>query len=73
MHALLADVTVGVGTGERMHLRWGQLQAQATGYDKPEHVRVEFVPGSGDVLEFVIVNGKVEALVYDDLRFEKAR
>ena len=72
-HALLGDVTVGVGAGERMQLRWGQLQAPATGYDKPEHVRVEFVPGSGDVLEFVVANGKVEALVYDDLRFERAR
>jgi CubicO group peptidase (beta-lactamase class C family) len=71
-HALLGDVTVGVDGGEHMQLRWGQLQARATGYDKPEHVRVEFVPGSGDVLEFVIANGKVEALVYDDLRFEKA-
>jgi CubicO group peptidase (beta-lactamase class C family) len=72
LHALLGEVTVGVGAGERLQLRWGQLQAEATGYDKPEHVRVEFVPGSGDVLEFVVANGEVEALVYDDLRFEKA-
>ena len=49
------------------------LQAQATGYDKPDHVRVESVPGSGKVLEFAIVNGKVGALGYDDLRFEQAR
>lgn len=72
-HALLGDVTVVVGEGDHMQLRWGQLQAQATGYDKPEHVRVEFVPGSGDVLEFVVANGEVQALVYDDLRFEKTR
>ena len=56
-----------------MRLRWGQLQAEATGFDKPDQVRVEFVPGSGDVLEFVIADGKVKALVYDDTRFEKAR
>jgi len=73
VHALLGDLTVGVSADERMQLRWGQLQAEATGYDKPEHVRVEFVPGSGGVLEFVIANGKVEALVYDNLRFEKER
>jgi hypothetical protein len=42
VHALLGDITVDVGADERMQLRWGKLQAQATGYDKPEHVRVEF-------------------------------
>ena len=72
-HALLGEMTVAANAENRMQLRWGQLQAQATGYDKPEHVRVEFVPGSGDVLEFVIANGEVEALVYDDIRFEKTR
>lgn len=72
-HAALGDVTVEVEADGRMRLRWGQLQAEATGFDKPDQVRVEFVPGSGDVLEFVIADGKVEALVYDDTRFEKAR
>lgn len=72
-HAALGDVTVEVEADGRMRLRWGQLQADATGFDKPDQVRVEFVPGSGDVLEFVIADGKVKALVYDDTRFEKAR
>ena len=72
-HAALGDVTVEVEADGRMRLRWGQLQAEATGFDKPDQVRVEFVPGSGDVLEFVIADGKVKALVYDDTRFEKAR
>ena len=67
-----SSATVGDGCRSGL-MRQGRLQAQATGYDKPEHVRIEFVPGSGDVLEFVIANGKVDALVYDDLRFEKAR
>lgn len=72
-HPSLGEVTVSVDAEDGMHLRWGQLRAEATGFDKPDHVRVEFVPGSGEVLAFVATNGTVEAMVYDDLRLEKAR
>jgi len=70
-HALLGEVTVSDGPDNVMQMHWGQLQAVATGYDKPDHVRIEFVPNSGNVLEFIVKDGKPEALVFDGLRFVK--
>ena len=49
------------------------MQAVASGYDKPDHVRIELVPNSGNVLEFVVKDGEVEALVLDGMRFGKVR
>ena len=53
-------------------MRQGRLQAQATGYARPEHVRVEILPGPATCSNFVIADRKVEALVHDELRFERA-
>ena len=64
-------VTLQADDGLAVH--WGQLQAVASGYDKPDHVRIELVPNSGNVLEFVVKDGEVEALVLDGMRFGKVR
>jgi CubicO group peptidase (beta-lactamase class C family) len=72
-HPLLGDITVALEADDALVLRWGQLQATATGYDRPEHVRVELVPGSGEVVEFIAANGQVEALQLDGMRFDKLR
>ena len=72
-HADLGEVSVTVQAGGALALGWGQLQAVASGYDKPDHVRVEFVPNSGQVVEFIVEDGRVDALAFDGLRFDKAR
>lgn len=72
-HADLGEVVVTLQADDRLALRWGQLQAVASGFDKPDHVRIEFVPNSGNSLEFVVKDGKAEALVLDGMRFGKAR
>lgn len=73
VHADLGEMSVTRQDDDALALRWGQLQAVASGYDKPDHVRVEFVPNSGQVLEFVVDAGKVEALVLDGMRFDRVR
>ncbi|QNN69752.1 serine hydrolase [Thermomonas carbonis] len=73
VHADLGEMTVSLQAGDTLAMRWGQLQAVASGYDQPEHVRIELVPNSGNVLEFVVDAGKVEALVLDGMRFDKQR
>ena len=73
VHADLGDVVVTLQADDGLALRWGQLQAVASGYDKPDHVRVELVPNSGNVLEFVVKDGKAEAIVLDGMRFAKTR
>ena len=72
VHAGLGEMTVSLQADDTLALRWGQLQAIASGFDKPDHVRVELVPNSGNVLEFVIDVGQVEALVLDGMRFDKS-
>lgn len=73
VHADLGEMTVTLQADDAIALRWGQLQAIASGYDKPDHVRVELVPNSGNVLEFVVKDGTVDALVLDGMRFARAR
>ena len=73
VHADLGEMSVTRQDDDALALRWGQLQAVASGYDKPDHVRVEFVPNSGQVLEFVVDAGKVQGLVLDGMRFDKVR
>lgn len=72
IHPELGEVAVTHAADDALALRWGQLQAVASGFDAPERVRVEFVPNSGIVLEFVVEDGAVEALVIDGLHFRKA-
>lgn len=38
--------------GERLHLRQGALQALAEPFTQPDSVRVEFVPGRGEPIQF---------------------
>jgi hypothetical protein len=72
IHADLGEMTVTLQTNDAIALRWGQLHAIASGFDKPDHVRVELVPNSGNVLEFVVKDGRVDALLLDGMRFGKA-
>jgi len=72
-NALLGDMTVGLNDNDQLILRWGQLAAIATGYDKQDHVRVEFSPNAGEVVAFVVKDGQVEAIDVDGMTFEKAR
>lgn len=69
----LGEMTVTLRADDALVLRSGQLQAVASGFDKPDHVRIEFVPNSGEVLAFAVRDGEVEALVLDGMRFVKAR
>ena len=73
VHADLGEVGVTLQADDAIALRWGQLHAIASGYDKRDHVRVELVPNSGNVLEFVVKTGEVEALMLDGMRFGKVR
>jgi CubicO group peptidase (beta-lactamase class C family) len=70
-HPLLGDIEIDTAADGTLALHWGQLTAAATGYDQPEQVRIEFVPGSGEVMRFELAHGQVEALVLDHLVFRK--
>ena len=69
-NTLLGDMTVEL-VDDRMVIRWGRLAAVATGYEEPDHVRVEFAPNSGEVLAFTAKDGNVDAIAFDRMVFTR--
>ena len=58
----------------RAHVRNGVLESVAEIYDGDKHaLRVEIVPGSGVVLQFVEGGGKLLAVTYAGQRYERAQ
>jgi hypothetical protein len=72
-HPLLGDITIGLDAADAMQVRWGRLAAIATAYDHEDHVRVEFVPNSGDVLAFVLHGDRIDAIAFEGMTFKKIR
>ena len=70
-HPLLGEVTVALGDDDTLAFRWGRLAATATGYAEPDHVRVELVPNSGNVVAFGLAHGAVATLRLDGMTFAK--
>lgn len=58
--------------GESIGVRLGQLRCVAEPYTEPNSIRVEMVPGQGEVVRFgVDDDGKVIGMEYDETRFMK--
>lgn len=70
-HPLLGTVQVRLLDGGVLAFDWGVLQAVATAYDDPDTARVEFVPGSGQVVAFEVADGHASAITFDGLRFAR--
>jgi len=70
-NALLGDMMVTLNDEQKLQIRWGKLNAVATGYDKKDVVRVEFSPNSGDFLSFVVNEDKVDAINFEKMHFKK--
>ncbi len=52
-------------------LRIGNLWAAATPFTRPERMRVEFIPGRGEVIGFELDGDRVVRARYDDDVFER--
>ena len=52
-----------------LEVRMGNLHCRAEAFTKPETMRVELVPGRGEVFLFQPAEGTVEQLVYDGVAF----
>jgi hypothetical protein len=55
----------------RLHLALGPIEPAAEFYTRPEAVRVEFDPGSGEVVQF-FVSRRADSLSYDGFVFRRA-
>jgi len=72
-HATLGDITLTLDQAQRPVLRWGRLVATATGAEQRDHLRIEWVPNSGEFVAFEVADGEVKALVFDRIVFDKSR
>ena len=57
--------------GSPLAVRFGRLHDIATAFPRPETARVELIPGRGQVLQFVLDDSHVRALVWDGVTFER--
>jgi len=69
---LLGRMTVELDKDNKPLVRWGKLAVVATGFDRSDHVRVEFSPNSGDLVAFLVKEGKVDAISFADATFKRA-
>ncbi|MCO6475349.1 MAG: beta-lactamase family protein [Phaeodactylibacter sp.] len=60
-------------TSDALNVSIGNLHCSATPYTAENSIRIELVPGSGEVLFFNLDGGKVTAFRYDDAVFRKVR
>lgn len=70
-HALLGDLIVTPEGPQGLRLRWGRLDAVATGGEETDQIRVEFVPNSGQWLAFAVKGEQVESIGFDGMAFRK--
>lgn len=66
---LLGEITVALNDTQEMVFHWGRLTATATAYEKPDHVRIELVPNSGDVVAFEVDGESIKSLSFDAMDF----
>jgi len=72
-HPLLGTIEVRNQTANQLSLHWGQLHTKATGFDRTDMVRVEWVPNSGRLVKFKLQDRQVKQLSFDDLIFTKVQ
>lgn len=70
-HDLLGDLKVTVDKDGHMQMSWGRLSATATGMDQTDQVRVEFVPNSGQVVNFNVENNQATHLTFSHMTFAR--
>ena len=70
-HPLLGTLEVRLRDDASLAIDWGVLHAVASAFDEAERMRVEFVPGSGQVVAFEVAADRPTALTFDGLRFTR--
>lgn len=68
---LLGTIQVTSSGKSHLHLEWGNLHADATGYDKPDVIRVALVPNSGNLVSFQVQKNAAQSLTLDGMVFTK--
>ena len=60
-------------TASALKVAIGNLQCVSTPFKNKESIRVELIPGSGEIIQFFIVNNKVSKLRYNGIYFKRIK
>ncbi len=60
-----------IGNEEQIEVKMGNLHCVATPFPKKNTIRVELVPGSGEVIQFIMEDGRIAAFETDGDVFRK--
>lgn len=72
-HPQLGEMTLSLNAQQQLVFRWGALQANATGFDTADELRLELVPNSGEVVKFGVEQNEVRQLTLSGMTFSKQR
>ncbi|TXH95744.1 MAG: serine hydrolase [Rheinheimera sp.] len=72
-HPQLGEMTLSLNDQQQLVFRWGALQANATGFDTADELRLELVPNSGEVVKFGVEQNEVRQLTLSGMTFSKQR
>jgi len=64
-HPLEGNIKIKLSTNNELLIQQGNLRATATAGVAEDSIRVEFIPGSGDILNFIIKNKSVKQINYE--------
>lgn len=67
---LFGTLTIDARDGA-LHVQNGNLRAGAEPFERPETIRLELIPGRGQLLVFEPAEGDVERVLYDDTVFTR--
>lgn len=70
-HPLYGDMVVSVSADDTIHLALGNLRGTAAAFTEQDALRVELIPGRGQLVFFNVESGAVKALRYDGQHFER--
>lgn len=70
-HPQLGTMYITLTNPDTFKVHWGTLHATLSAFEQADQARVEFVPGSGMVMQFEVNTGKSIALEFNGMRFTK--
>jgi len=71
VHPDYGQVDIHHSQEDQLVVSWGQTHAIATAFTKPETMRVELIPNSGEIISFEVDNKRVKSFTYSHATFKK--
>lgn len=70
-HPQLGDIQLTLTDKQQPQLQWGELRTVATGYDQADSLRLDWVPNSGEIVNFTLNGNQVTGLSFNQIDFKK--